>query len=736
MARRITIYVLAVSAWLLAGDVPAARAAGAVCLFDADGDGVCDSFETSCAASNGKRSDRTRRDSDDDFIRDDVEVGGCGACGDPPLDTDGDGIIDACDDDTDGDGYSDRYESGCTAECTHPIDTDGDGIPDFRDRDSDNDGLLDEDEAPGDADGDGVDNVRDPDSDDDGVVDGEDPDPLDPSIPGGDGGGNGGGGGDGSDGSDGYGDDGTGANGATGDLRLTGGGGCSSTPAPASLWLLVLGLVLLRRRRARRAVVPLVLVAAFVPGTANAQHVDVHSLRANMLGEGGVAVPNTDTLPSQTIRVGILGDLAGDALEIRDQNGNRVGSAIDRASAATVGVAVGLPRGFEAQLSIPVSIDQTGAMAASHPAGLRDIGIGAKWGTNVGPVRLAVAPELVLPTGKEESMTTDGAVGARLQVLGDARFGALRVGGAVGARFRAEESRFGNASVGNQVLLGYLADYTLSQRHRVHLLGEVMGGVAVKSSESPAEALGSVQWFVGDWVLVAGGGAGLTRSIGSPEWRALAGVAYKVGRSESRPRIRPAVIVQHAAPVERESPAPEPPAPETPELAPAIASAPADRDGDGIADDVDTCPDEPETANGFDDADGCPDEAPRYVFSKEQPLVLHGIEFATASYRILPASYPILDDVVESIRRQPNLRLRVEGHTDSRGKYSFNLTLSQQRALAIVNYLVAAGVDASRLEFEGFGPTRPIASNQTAEGRQQNRRVEFRVIGLERTAGN
>src|SRR5690606_26430557 len=69
------------------------RASAATCLLDFDGDGVCDSWETSCATSQGTRSDRTRSDSDTDFIRDDIEVGGCGACGDPARDTDGDGVI-------------------------------------------------------------------------------------------------------------------------------------------------------------------------------------------------------------------------------------------------------------------------------------------------------------------------------------------------------------------------------------------------------------------------------------------------------------------------------------------------------------------------------------------------------------------------------------------------------------------------------------------------------------------
>lgn len=686
-------------------------ASAATCLLDFDNDGVCDSWETSCAASQGTRSDRTRSDSDMDFIRDDIEVGGCGACGDPARDSDGDGIIDACDPDSDNDGYSDNYESGCTAECTNPIDTDGDGIPDYRDPDSDNDGLPDAEEPPGDFDGDGIDNVRDPDSDNDGIPDGDDPDPFDDAVPGN----------DDDDPSTPGGDDGTGGNNNPGDdeARLAG-GGCSAAPSSGLFGLLIV-LVLLRSRR--WAAIALLVIPLLASDAALADGVDAHALRVNIVGEGGLAVPNTDTLPSRTVRVGIVGDVAGDPLEYRDRDGNRVAGAIDRATAATLGIAVGLPKGFEASIHVPVTLQQTGMMAADGAAGLRDLGIGFKWATRVGAARFAVAPELVVPTGDENAMTGEGTLGGKVQVLADTQLGRLRLGGSVGARLRASEASFGPASVGNQVLFGAIADFVASRSHRIHLVGEVLGGAAVRSSESPAEVLGSVQWFVGDWALVAGGGAGLTQSIGSPAWRALAGVALTFGtaKEERRPLPRPLEPMVAAA-----NPLPTTPVVTAePEPTPA---APADRDGDGILDHEDRCPDEPESANGFEDEDGCPDEAPRFVFKTDQPLVLREIEFETARWNILPKSYPILDELVDSIRKQPGLRLRVEGHTDSRGSHAFNLSLSQQRALAVVNYLVAAGIDPGRLEYEGFGPTRPIASNRTAEGRQQNRRVEFRVL--------
>lgn|GEM_PF-1568276 len=93
---------------------------------------------------------------------------------------------------------------------------------------------------------------------------------------------------------------------------------------------------------------------------------------------------------------------------------------------------------------------------------------------------------------------------------------------------------------------------------------------------------------------------------------------------------------------------------------------------------------------------------------------------------ISPESYPILDKVVEIMRYNKSIQvLGIEGHTDSVGQRLTNIKLSRDRAEAVKTYLVSKGVAAERLEFEGYGPDRPIASNKTKEGKTKNRRVEF-----------
>lgn len=105
-------------------------------------------------------------------------------------------------------------------------------------------------------------------------------------------------------------------------------------------------------------------------------------------------------------------------------------------------------------------------------------------------------------------------------------------------------------------------------------------------------------------------------------------------------------------------------------------------------------------------------------------IVLDGVLFASGSARLDPASYPRLDRVVEYMRHLPRTRIRIEGHTDNVGNPQRNLRLSEARARAVRDYLVARGIDGSRIEAVGFGDQRPIAPNDTEEGRRQNRRIE------------
>ncbi|MGO9290755.1 MAG: OmpA family protein [Polyangia bacterium] len=151
-----------------------------------------------------------------------------------------------------------------------------------------------------------------------------------------------------------------------------------------------------------------------------------------------------------------------------------------------------------------------------------------------------------------------------------------------------------------------------------------------------------------------------------------------------------------------------------------------DNDGDGIPDALDKCPNEPETFNNYMDEDGCPDEVPAAV--KKFTGVIEGINFKTGSADILPGSYVMLDRAVKVLQDYPEVNLEISGHTDNRGKADYNRDLSQRRADAVKTYFVTRGIASQRLQSIGYGPTRPIADNKTQSGRATNRRTEFRLI--------
>ncbi len=124
-----------------------------------------------------------------------------------------------------------------------------------------------------------------------------------------------------------------------------------------------------------------------------------------------------------------------------------------------------------------------------------------------------------------------------------------------------------------------------------------------------------------------------------------------------------------------------------------------------------------------------PEPKKKLVEVKENKIeILQQVNFGVGKAIILPDSYPLLAQVVDAIVRNDIKRVRIEGHTDNQGNPELNLQLSKDRAQAVAAHLIKAGIDASRLEVEGFGDTRPIAPNLTPRGRELNRRVEFVIL--------
>ncbi len=150
-----------------------------------------------------------------------------------------------------------------------------------------------------------------------------------------------------------------------------------------------------------------------------------------------------------------------------------------------------------------------------------------------------------------------------------------------------------------------------------------------------------------------------------------------------------------------------------------------DNDEDGIPDIKDKCPNKAETFNGWEDEDGCPDVVPDIKIEVGKPLILKGVYFLTGSAKLDPNSTEILTDVFELLRDNPQIEVEIRGHTDNTGSYERNMKLSLERAESVKAFLVKKGIDATRMTTFGFGPDRPIESNDTVEGRAKNRRIVF-----------
>jgi len=169
---------------------------------------------------------------------------------------------------------------------------------------------------------------------------------------------------------------------------------------------------------------------------------------------------------------------------------------------------------------------------------------------------------------------------------------------------------------------------------------------------------------------------------------------------------------------------------------------PLDSDGDGVYDYLDQCPNTP--AGVKVDSKGCPldgDEDGVYDYQDQCPntpkgatidqrgcWVLKGVNFDFDKANIRAGDAAILDSVVTILENNPSLRLEIQGHTDNKGAVNYNQKLSERRAKAVMDYFVKKGIDKGRLSAMGFGLSKPVASNDTDEGRAENRRVELNPI--------
>ncbi len=402
-------------------------------------------------------------------------------------------------------------------------------------------------------------------------------------------------------------------------------------------------------------------------------------------------------------------------------------------------------------------------------------------GENRSLASLSVSGYLFVPTGKQDKYTSSGEVhGMPALVLsgeGDSFAYAVNAGADVQKKSGGSTSVILSPALGSELTFGaaaalLLADRMLQIGPEVYGTTVMVGSDRFTKSTTNVEGLVGARLRLGPLVLGLAAGPGMTRGLGTPTLRAVASVAYAPlpppPPPPPRPRKKPVPPADRDKDgiYDRVDACPDEPGVKSddPEKN-GCPPPPPDRDGDGILDRDDACPDlkgvksEDPTQNGCppdtdgdgirDDVDACPNEkgkpdpdpqkngCPTSVRVTDQEIViLEQVQFKTGSAVILKASDDLLFQVAVVLSEHPEiLKIEVQGHTDNRGGKKYNQRLSEKRAAAVVKWLVKRGnVDASRLTSRGYGMDEPVADNDTPEGRQKNRRVQFKI--LEKTSKN
>lgn len=266
---------------------------------------------------------------------------------------------------------------------------------------------------------------------------------------------------------------------------------------------------------------------------------------------------------------------------------------------------------------------------------------------------------------------------------------------------------------------------------------------------TPAEWRGGASWCFGPGVSFdVAAGTGITHAPGSPDWRVVSGLAYgsnSCGFAQEkrllRERAAEAALAEkdaadEAARLAALRAAQEKAAAEEAERLAAekakaerLALEARDSDGDGVPDLKDNCP----NVAGPAENHGCPAAEKQQVAIEGSSLqILDRVHFKTGKAMIEKRSFGLLDQVASVLKEHPEMaKVEVQGHTDNRGAIATNMVLSQARADAVARYLVNRGIAPERLQARGYGEAQPVGSNETAAGREANRRVEFKVLASE-----
>lgn len=506
------------------------------------------------------------------------------------------------------------------------------------------------------------------------------------------------------------------------------------------------------------AAVPLYVAAADDPF---ARGFDPDTSRPALGLDADFTVESATPMPAGSWRGEILLDYARGLLAVRSGDA-KLGNLIDDRLTAHLLAGYAFGR-LEIGLDLPITLTQGSNLGLLTSTGVTGPLVAPIAGSALGdvrlvarmplfterrlPVSLAALLDLRAPTGNGSAFASDGAMGIP-GIVATRQAGPVRLDAQLGYVLRGQ-GQYAQLVVHDALAFGVAASLPLpragaieSWRGIAELTGQIPRGSALDSVRyrAPLGIRAGVRaklWrFLG---LDLGGGTGLGEAgYGRESWRVFAGLRWDYvfsdrdgdGVADDRDECPdvPGLAEFHGCP------------------------EPRDRDGDGIADDRDRCPTEkgPPELEGCPDSDGdgvpdiddkcphepgpaqndgCPVVGPAVEIETTRLSLKDSINFDTGMDTLRPESHRILGTIAEILRSHRELqRMRVEGHTDNVGTASYNKDLSRRRASRVVEYLTAHGVTRERLVPEGYGFERPVMSNATALGRAKNRRVEFTIL--------
>jgi uncharacterized repeat protein (TIGR01451 family) len=577
----------------------------------------------------------------------------------------------------------------------------------------------------------------------------------------------------------------------------------------------------------------------FVAGAAVAQTIvppsaiefeDAEIFRPTTDPSDYVTVYDSDTLPRGNFFLGIYGDYARNPIEVEFQNsGNLFSRVVKNQGTLQLMGSIGVLDRFELGVRVPgyiqdrADVSLTGNNLEGMTAKLGDVVVNGKISLfqreDLG-FGLAVLPEVILPTGNRLDFAGTGKLGGGGLLIADyyptesLRF-SLNGGGYIRDKIGAGPLYDKDDDVNDQIRYGGGVAYDFNER----LTGivEAYGATSTKKPfddeiKTPADAIGALRFHMEKIDITLGGGAGLTRGQGSPDFRIFLGVTPPKPRrkvkekpsgidlSQSRKtyaledrngdgRPSPGDVLVYTVSIVNTGTDPvtnlvvDDAIPAHTVYVPGslaingrpMSDAPGDDDAEYMAAPVPairaraaqlgSVPGENHVDVTFkatidteitvptpivNQALVAADNTPQFPLPAAQTMVFptvpqhehvivgpekieltEEIHFEFNKAVIQPESFPILKELGQVLKEYPDLRIRVEGNTDSVGSEEYNRKLSDRRALAVRDFLVGLGIAKERMQWTGRGETNPIASNDTTAGRAMNRRTEFIVLNPE-----